>query len=131
MSRMEKLNRQFQREVGNILLMGEVRDPRVAFVSITFADISKDLSYAHIGFSVLTDDTKAIRSAQEGLNSASGRVRKLVGERMSLRHIPEIRFVYDDSIASAVRMDQALEELKKEREQRSITEGADDAKKDS
>ncbi|MBF0593514.1 MAG: 30S ribosome-binding factor RbfA [Candidatus Omnitrophica bacterium] len=123
MSRMDKLNQQVKREISSMLLMGDVRDPRVAFVTITFADISKDLSYAHIGFSVLTDDPQAVKSAQEGLNSASGRVRKLIGERLSVRHIPEIRFVYDDSIVKAVKMDRTLEEIRQERERASIEKG--------
>ena len=118
MSRMDKLNQQFKREISSMLLTGEIRDPRVQFVTITFADISKDLSYAHMGFSVLSDDPKVIRAAQEGLDSASGRVRKLVGERVGVRHIPEIRFVYDDSIRHAVKMDHVLDEIQREREAR-------------
>ncbi len=116
MSRMDKLNQLFKREIGQMILVGEVRDPRVNFVTITFADISKDLSVAHIGFSVLSDDPLAIKEALAGLNSASGRVRRLMGERVSIRHIPEIKFVYDDTIASSVRMDRTLEEIRRERE---------------
>ncbi|MEI6437597.1 MAG: 30S ribosome-binding factor RbfA [Candidatus Omnitrophota bacterium] len=130
MSRMDKLNQQFKREIGTLLLLGEIRDPRVAFVTVTFADISRDLSYAHIGYSVLSDDPQVLRAAQEGLDSASGRVRKLVGERIGVRHIPEIRFVYDDSISQAVRMARTLDVIKQERVERLTTEGVDDGKED-
>ncbi len=130
MSRMDKLNQQFKREISSLLLLGEIRDPRVSFVTITFADVSKDLSYAHIGYSVLTDDPQTVKAAQEGLNSASRRVRKLVGERIGVRHIPEIRFVYDNSIAQSVMMDKALEEIKREREARESGKGVDDGKED-
>ena len=131
MSRMDRLNQQFKREISSLLLMGEIRDPRVAFVTITFADISKDLSYAHVGFSVLTDDPHVVRAAQEGLNSARGRVRKLVGERVGVRHIPEIKFVYDDSVAQAVRMARTLGAIKNEREDHATGEGVDDGKQDN
>ena len=123
MGRMEKLNQLFKREIGQMILMGEISDPRVKFVTITFADVSKDLSFAHVGFSVLSDDPLAVKEAQVGLNSASGRVRKLMGERVSIRHIPEIRFVYDDTIAASVRMTQTLDEIRKERELHGTDEG--------
>jgi ribosome-binding factor A len=115
---MDKLNKLFKRLISEMILLGEVRDPRVKFVTITYADISKDLSVAHIGFSVLSDDPGTIKDVQEGLNSAQGRVRKLIGERVSIRKTPEIKFVYDETIATSVRMTQTLEEIKHERELR-------------
>lgn len=130
MSRMDKLNQQFKREIGTIFLLGEIRDPRVALVTITFADISRDLSYAHIGYSVLSDDPQQLRSVQNGLDSASGRVRKLVGERIGLRHIPEVRFVYDDTISRAVSMTRTLEDIRREREGRETEKGTEGGKED-
>jgi len=128
MSRMDKLNQQFKREISSMLLLGEIRDPRVQFVTITFADISKDLSYAHMGFSVLSDDPQVVKAALNGLNSASGRVRKLLGERVGVRHIPEIKFVYDDSISQAVKMDGVLDKIQREREAREASRLQDDEK---
>lgn len=114
--RMDKLNQLFKREIGNMLLMGEVSDPRVRFVSITYADISKDLSVAHIGFSVLDDNPESVKHVEQGLRSASGRVRHLIAERVTLRHIPEIRFVYDNSIAHGMKMAKRLDEIAQERQ---------------
>ena len=130
-NRMYKLNQQFKREIGSMILMGDISDPRLSFVSVTYADISKDLSYAHIGFSVLSDDVHLIKAAQEGLNSASGRVRKLMGERVRVRPVPDIRFVYDDSIARAVSMTQTLNEIRREREGLTTEEGVPDGKEDN
>jgi len=117
-NRMDKLNQLFKRLIGEMILLGEVHDPRVRLVTITYADVSKDLSVAHIGFSVLSDDPGTIKDAQAGLDSARGRVRKLIGERVSTRKTPEIRFVFDDTIASGVRMSQTLEDIRRERELR-------------
>jgi ribosome-binding factor A len=116
--RMDKLNQLVKRLIGEMILLGEVHDPRVRLVTITYADVSKDLSVAHVGFSVLSDEPATINDVQAGLDSARGRIRKLLGERVSIRKTPEIRFVYDDSIAASVRMDRTLDELRQEREQR-------------
>ena len=80
----------------------------------TRAGINKLTGYA------LTDNAGVVASAEAGLKSASGRVRGLLGERIDVRHIPEIRFVYDNSIAANMRMDLRLEEIKKEREARKM-----------
>ncbi len=115
---MDKVNQQFKRLISEMLLMGEVRDPRVQFVTITYADVSKDLSVAHIGFSVLSDEPNMVKDVERGLNSARGHVRKLIAERVTIRKIPEIKFVFDDTIAESVRMTRTLEEIREEREGR-------------
>jgi ribosome-binding factor A len=123
MNRMDKVNQLFKREISNMILLGEVSDPRLRFMSITFVDISKDLSVAHVGFSVLDDSPQGIQSAQAGLNSASGRIRHLIAERVEIRHIPEIRFVYDNSIAYGMKMDRQLDEIRRAREGAGMDDG--------
>jgi ribosome-binding factor A len=113
---MDKLNQLFKRLISEMILLGEVNDPRIRFVTITYADISRDLSVAHIGFSVLSDDPATIKDVQHGLDSASGRVRRLIGERVSIRKTPEIKFVFDETIATSLRMSKTLDEIKHERE---------------
>ncbi len=116
MNRMDKVNQLFRREISNMILLGEVSDPRLRFVSITFVDISKDLSVAHVGYSVLDDSADNIRHVQAGLDSASSRIRRLVAGRVTIRHIPEIRFVYDNSIAYSMKMERKLDEIRQDRE---------------
>ena len=120
MDRMDKINQLFKREISSMILMGEIRDPRIKFVTITFADVSKDLSWAHIGFSILSDDPAVLKDVQSGLKSASGMVRRLMGERVTLRHIPQIKFVYDDTIAKSVYMTKTFEDLQRERVARGV-----------
>ena len=130
MDRMDKINQLFKREISSMILLGEIRDPRIKFVTITFADVSKDLSWAHIGFSILSDDPAELKNVESGLRSASGMVRRLMGERVSLRHIPQIKFVYDDTIAQSVYMSKTFEELQRERAARGadpVPESAPDA----
>ena len=118
MDRMDRINQFCKREISSMILMGEIKDPRIKSVTITFADVSKDLSFARVGFSVLTDDPAEIKSVQQGLDSASGRVRFLLGERMTLRHIPQVKFVYDRTIADTAHMAQVFDELERERVRR-------------
>ncbi|NLE65180.1 MAG: 30S ribosome-binding factor RbfA [Elusimicrobia bacterium] len=116
MNRMDRLNQLFKREIGRLILMGDLSDPRLRLVTITYADVSKDLSVAHVGFSVMIDGEKAVEEARQGLMSARGRIRSLLASRIDIRHIPEIRFVHDGSIAEAMRMEETLEEIRQERE---------------
>ena len=120
MDRMDKINRLFKREISSMILLGQIRDPRIKFVTITFADVSKDLSWAHIGFSILSNNPVELQAVEAGLKSASGMVRRLMGERVTLRHIPQIKFVYDDTIAQSVYMSQTFEDLQRERIQRGV-----------
>lgn len=119
---MEKVNQQIKREIGNMIQYGEIKDPRLTFVTITYVECSKDLQHARVGFSVLSNNRKEIQNVQEGLSSARGFVRKLIGQRVRLRYTPEIVFVHDDSLAYSSRIDQTLEEIKKNQKE----SGADD-----
>ena len=110
--RMEKVNQQIKREIGSMILYGELKDPRLTFVTITYVDCSKDLRHARVGFSVLSNDRKEVLKVQEGLTSARGFVRKLIGERVRLRYTPEIVFIHDNSLEYSSRIDQTIEEIK-------------------
>ncbi len=121
-TRMEKLNQLFKREIGNMLLFGEIRDPRVQGVTVTYVDTSKDLSYAHVGFSILSDDPRDVQKTEEGLTSASGRVRKLLGDRVDLRHIPQIKFVHDNTIADCLKMTHTFDALHQEKKERGVVD---------
>ncbi len=112
MVRMEKVNHQIKREIGNMVQYGDISDPRLTFITITYVECSKDLQHARVGFSVLSNNRKEIQGVQEGLNSARGFVRKLLGERVRMRYTPEIVFVHDNSLAYSSQIDQTLSEIK-------------------
>lgn len=118
MSRMDKINQMIRKEIGMMIQMGEVSDPRLNFVTITRVDASKDLHHAKVWFSVLSQAPKDIEQAQNGLNSARPYLRKLLGQRVEIRYIPELEFHYDRSLNESLMMDETLENLKQEREQR-------------
>lgn len=96
-------------------LLREVKDPRVseAFISITAADVTPDLKYAKIYYSVLggeKDEAEMKRIAQ-GLKSAAGFLRRGMAEKMNMRITPELHFVVDGSAANGAHIADLLSKL--------------------
>jgi ribosome-binding factor A len=110
--RIEKVNSSIKRELANILQLGEVRDPRIHFVTILTVDVSKDLQHARVRFSTLGDTLKEIEDAKEGFESCKSYIRKLMSQRVPLRYTPEFQFFYDKGIKHAADIDKVLEEIK-------------------
>lgn len=113
MDRIDRINQAIKEEISNIV-QREVKDPRLGFVTITRAEVSRDLQHARVYFSVLGEKEKA-DAAQEGLDSARGFIRKLVGQRVRMRYTPEIEFIFDRSIEYGIRIEETLAEIKNER----------------
>ena len=102
-----------RQEVSKIL-QEEIRDPRLGFLTITGVELTKDLRYARIYFSVLGDD-KAKKLALRGLNSAKGYIKGQLGDRIKLRYMPEIEFKIDDTLDRTQHIYDLFERIKKER----------------
>ena len=101
-------------EVSQIILR-ELKDPRIGFITITHVDLTHDLKIAHIFYSIM-GDTKGIENSQKGLEAAKGYIRRLLGDRLKLRFVPEIQFRKDDSIEKSLHIGEVLKKLKEERE---------------
>lgn len=125
----ERLAQELKTRIGEILLK-EVRDPRVGFATVTSARLSPDQRYAHVYVSVLgsPEETKRTLTA---LNSAAGFIRRQLGSRMRLRHTPELTFEFDASVETGARMEQLLEEVKKESTQAQEPHAPEDDKEES
>ncbi|MCT8561008.1 30S ribosome-binding factor RbfA [Glaesserella parasuis] len=103
-SRADRVAQELQKEIA-IILQREVKDPRIGMVTVSDVEISRDLSYAKVFVTFLFDsDESAVERGLEGLNKASGYIRTLVGKAMRLRIVPELRFVYDQSLVEGMRM---------------------------
>ena len=111
-------------EISQIVLR-EMKDPRIGFVSVTDVVVSGDLRHAKVFISVYGTD-KEKEETLEGLQQAQGFVRKLVGERVKIHHTPEIIFRYDDSIEKGVHISEIIKDLKDSGE---IKESDSDAEK--
>jgi ribosome-binding factor A len=108
--RLNSINSQMQKELSDIIRTG-IRDPRVSnMASVVAVNVTPDLRFAKIHISVLgTEQEKA--DTIKGLNSAAGYVRKEVGERMQLRHVPEMHFVIDSSIEHGAHIMKILKDI--------------------
>ena len=109
---MDRINEMMRRDIGEIL-QREIQDPRLAFVTITAVKVTADLQQAWVSFSFLGQPSE-LEAVKKSLHHAKGFIRHLVAERVQLRHVPELDFVYDESIAYGARIEQTLEEIKRE-----------------
>ncbi len=98
-----------QRELSEIIQRG-LKDPRVSFCTISQVQVSTDLKYADIKVSVV-GDKKQKRNSITGLKSAAGFLRREVGQRIGLRHAPELRFELDDSVDQLMQIDHLLNQI--------------------
>ncbi len=92
------------------ILQKDVKDPRIGFVTLTGATVSPDLRVAKIYYTVLGEEQTRTASAQ-GLASARSFIRREVGQRLRLRVVPDVRFLYDDSLAQTLHLQEILEDL--------------------
>ncbi len=97
-------------ELGNILLT-EVKDEDLKKVTITYATVTNDLSFAKVYFTTL-DDEKRDKVIKD-MNNASSYFRTELAKRIDIRHMPEIRFVYDESIEYGTKIEKIIEEINK------------------
>lgn len=112
--RHDKVQEAIRQEV-SLILHNEIKDPRIGFITVTSVDLTKDLRYARVYFSVL-GDAKANRRALFGLNSARGYVKGLLSEKIKLRFMPEIEFKIDRSLERTQKIYDILEDISKEKE---------------
>ena len=98
-------------ELGNILLT-EVNDEDIKNVTITYATVTNDLSFAKVYFTTL-DDEKRDKVIKD-MNNASSYFRTELAKRIDIRHMPEIRFIYDESIEYGSKIEKIIEEINKD-----------------
>ena len=111
MGRIEKINALMKREISNMIQLGELNDPRLSFVTITQVVVTRDLRSARVSFSVLTNNPADIAAVQQGLDSARGYVRRLIGQRVRMRYTPEINFIHDKSLEYSDQIDRIINEI--------------------
>src|SRR2546430_2101861 len=108
-SRPDRVADQIRGELAS-LLAREVHDPGIGFVTLTRVHVSPDLHTARIHFTVLGDE-KARTASARALGRATPFLRRQIGTRLRLRRVPELTFVYDDSIEGQDRIERILNEL--------------------
>ncbi len=108
--RIARVNDLIRKEISELLLR-EIRDPRLGgLLSVTEVDTSPDLRHAKVFVSVMGSEEEK-RQAEEGLAAASGFLRRSLGERLSLRRIPQLDFQRDESIERGSHLLELIEEM--------------------
>ena len=106
--RIERLKSAFQEEI-SMILMTEMKEENLQFVTITGCDITADLSYAKIYITVLDEKNK--KETFELLNKKASFIRGKLSEKIEIRHTPELKFIYDDSIAYGQKIENIIEKI--------------------
>ena len=108
--KIDRINHSIVREISYIL-MTEVKDEDIKFVTITGVDITNDLSYAKVYVTVLDEDKR--KTTLEALNGASHFIRGKLSERVEIRHTPELKFLYDESIEYGNHIEEIIDKINK------------------
>ncbi|BDR56255.1 30S ribosome-binding factor RbfA [Xylocopilactobacillus apis] len=114
--RVDRLENEILKSVGEIIIQ-DLNDPRLDGVTITGVDLSNDLKNAKIYYSFLGHLASTAEKTQKGLNQAKKRIRYLLGKKMSIRQIPQIEFMHDESFDYADKINKIINQLDDESEQ--------------
>lgn len=117
----ERLSREFLRELSRIILF-EMKDPRLGFITITKVETSPDYRSAKVLLSILGDEIIQHRTLS-ALKHARGFIQKELSHNLRLKHIPELYFQIDKGLVEAMRVSELLNTIEKENMQE--TPGAD------
>ncbi len=109
--RPERVGQEIQAAIGEMLTRGQLRDPRIGFITITGVMVSPDLRVAKVFYSMLGPD-QARKETQAGLDAAKGFVRREITAQLKLRFSPEIFFSFDESVSEGDKIDRLLREVR-------------------
>ena len=120
--RVDRVAELVRHELGSAIV-SRLRDPRVGFVTITRVELSADLHYAKVFYSVLADSSgkpaarpidQVRKETHDALAHARGFLQKDLAEVLNLRYTPHLDFVLDDSIEQSIDMNELIKEVNKE-----------------
>lgn len=104
--RIDRVSEDIKREI--IAIMRELKDPRIrGMLTVVKVDVTNDLSYAKVYVSAI-EGIDTAKEAVKGLKSASGFIRRQIGDRLHLRKSPELQFIADDSIQKGIELFEKL-----------------------
>ena len=109
--KIDRLEHTFVEQI-SMILRTEIKDERINFVTVTAAHITNDLSFAKIYVTVLNDEERD--SILKQLNIASNFIERELSKRIEIRKMPNITFVYDESIEYANNIENIIEDINNE-----------------
>ena len=110
-SRPERVGHEIQHAIGDMINRGELRDPRIGFITVTGVKVSPDLRVARVFYSMMGTEAER-KQTQEGLDAAKPFVRREVTQRINLKFSPEIFFSFDASVGEGDKIERLLREVR-------------------
>ncbi len=107
-SRSDRVAEQIRRELAELIRL-ELKDPRVRWVTLTGVEVTPDYAHAKVFFTTLADNGQHDEIAA-GLRRSSSFLRRELGRRIKIHHIPDLHFVYDVSVERGVQLSQLIDE---------------------
>jgi len=107
-SRSSRVAEQVQRELAELIRL-ELKDPRVGLVTLTGVELTPDYAYAKVFYTTLAD-ASARQDIDAGLRRASGFLRRELGRRIRIHTLPELHFVFDESVERGDRLSRLIDE---------------------
>ena len=104
--RSERVSGQLRRELAQ-MIQREIKDPEVGFVSVSDVEVSRDLAHAKVYVTVFNPGQAS--ASIKALKRAAGFLRTRLGQELSMRNIPQLHFLHDDSVETGQRMDSLIE----------------------
>ena len=108
--KIDRLNSIFAKEISYIL-QNEVKDENIKFVTVTGCEITQDLSFAKVYVTVFDSSKKGI--TMKSLERAKGFIRGSLSKRVDVRHTPELRFIFDESIDYGTKIEKLISDIHK------------------
>ncbi|UCV05523.1 30S ribosome-binding factor RbfA [Dechloromonas denitrificans] len=105
--RSDRVAEQVRRDLAD-LIRTELKDPRVGMISLTAVELTPDYAHAKVFFATLNDEH--LEEVERGLKRAAGFLRRELGRRIHIHTLPELHFVYDDSIVHGASMSLLIEQ---------------------
>ena len=107
-SRKDRVCEQIRRDLAE-LIFREIKDPRIGMVSLTAVEVTPDYAHAKVYFSTLLGEEN-LPSILEGLQQSSGFLRHELGKRIRIHTIPELQFIYDESLVRGAQLSRLIDE---------------------
>ena len=108
------------RELSSIMLL-EARDETLKHVTLTGCEVTSDLGLARVYYTYMGEES--LEAVKANLIEAAPYLRTVLASRVELRHTPELKFIYDDSVAYGQNIERILNEIKKEEKTNGVVEG--------
>ncbi len=118
--RTKRVGHLIQKEISEILI-ADIADPRLEYITITDVKVTPDLRNATVLYSMMgTDEEK--KDVQKALRKATGYIQRIVTQRLVLKYSPKFKFKYDDTLEKAAHMEEVIDALEAEEQDQYIEE---------